>query len=117
MSTLTNSWPRNKKKSFPHEDCILTIHLMNGASREFRFFENSAFESWHLSPIVVSPKDTLTIKYANGERIHFPLCNIESYHVSPRNRIDKVEAFKRELLNEPVKEEEDAEIPPTVHNG
>lgn len=87
---MTTSSPRNKKP-FPHADCILTIHLLNGSVREFQFLENGTFESWHLSPIMLTPKDTLTIKFANGERIHFPLCNIESYHVAPRNRTTKLE--------------------------
>lgn len=78
--------PQNKRKKMPDE-CVVTIHLLNGTVRQFAFYEGSPFESWCLSPIVISPKDTLTIKYGNGERIHFPLCNVESYHVSPRTSL------------------------------
>lgn len=79
--------PQNKRKKMPDE-CVVTIYLLNGTVRQFAFYEGSPFESWCLSPIVISPKDTLTIKYANGERIHFPLRNVESYHVSPRSKGD-----------------------------
>jgi hypothetical protein len=76
----------NKRKKMADE-CVVTIHLMNGTVRQFAFYEGSPFRSWHLSPMAISPKDTLTIAYDNGERIHFPLMNIESYHVAPRERM------------------------------
>jgi hypothetical protein len=114
----SSSRPENKRKKMDDE-CLLTITFYWGKTKHFSFHASSELRSWYLSPqsILDIRKDTLTVAYKDGTRIHFPLCNVESYHVAPRNRIDKVEAFKRELLNEPVKEEEDAETPPPVHNG
>lgn len=79
-----------KHKKFPDET-VLTIHMVSGTVRQFAFYQGSPFKEWWLSPRVISPKDTLTIWYENGERIHFPLCNVESYHVAPRERTSHCE--------------------------
>lgn len=82
----------NKRKKMPDES-VLTIHLMNGTVRSFAFYEGSPYRTWYLSPlaIVEGVKHSLTIKYANGERIQFPLMNIESYHIAPRERTSHCE--------------------------
>jgi hypothetical protein len=102
-----------------NDECLLTITFYWGKTKQFSFHASSELRSWYLSPqsIMDIRKDTLTVAYKDGTRIHFPLCNIESYHVAPRNRISAEDIYKGHMLTQPVKEEEDAETPPAVHNG
>lgn len=106
--------PKRRKKM--DDECVLTIHLMNGTVRQFAFHESSPFRSWHLSPMVISPKDTLTISYRNGERIHFPLCNIESYHVAPRTSLKIEDIYSMQARKNRGEVTKNAEAPPTVHD-
>jgi hypothetical protein len=97
---LTNSSRPEDKRKKRDDECLLTITFRwESKQKSYSFHDDSELRSWYLSPIVVDPKDTLTIAYKDGTRIHFPLCNIESYRVEPRKQVKS-----------------DAETPPAVHN-
>ena len=115
MSILTLSRPENKRKKYDDE-CLLTITFRWGLTKQYSFHENSDLRSWHLSPqtIMDVQKDSLVVAYKDGCRIHFPLMNIESYHVAPRT----TPKFKPPIPDRITMPEEieDAEAPPAVHD-
>lgn len=104
----------NKRKKMPDES-LLTIKFRWDVTKQYSFHDDSDLRSWYLSPMGGNVKDSLVIDYKDGCRIHFPLMNIESYHVTPPPTRPEYKRVIPDRITMP-EEIEDAEAPPAVHD-
>lgn len=105
---MTLSQPENNRKKLPDE-CVLTIKFRWDMTKQYSFHTDSDLRSWYLSPQMSEVKDSLVIAYKDGCRVHFPLTNIESYHVAPRQKLKIEEIYAGKVKG-------NAEIPPAVRD-
>ena len=111
---MTSPRPENKRKKMDDE-CLLTIKFRWDMTKQYSFHTNSDVRSWYLSPQMADVKDSLVVAYKDGCRIHFPLTNIESYHVAPRSTRPEFKRVVPGRITMP-EEVEDAETSPAVHD-